>query len=493
MLNNPTKVLDEDDFASDSAIYPPSQQSAKAYVDALQAYVDALLGAQDAFLFKGVIDCSANPNYPAADAGHTYKVSVAGKIGGASGVTVEAGDTLYCITDSSASGNHATVGANWVVVQQNIDGAVTGPTSTTDNEFMLADGASGKIIKGSGLSFIDEDDMASDSATAIPSQQSVKAYVDANAGGGGSLSDTDRQNILLDRIYQAKSFGSYRRVLSAIAIGFADSSGIASGSSSNYSVDTSGKRLTQTASAGSWISGGTPTMPLGGTAANINDNTSGTTATTGAIGNLTAASVASRIIAKIDYGSNQTVTKISVVNFTQSSGSGTLYGVYYSTDGTNWTQLGTDHTYSGVSLSFDETGSVTARYIALVAPAVNFATITITMADLSGFGVGSTNNMTAVTTAQTADATAANVRVLMEIDDAVSPTLDTDLTVDVSCDGGSHWTAASLSSAGRGQAGRLVVETVDQACANTGTSIQARIKTLNNKSVPIHGVSLTWD
>jgi multidrug efflux pump subunit AcrA (membrane-fusion protein) len=32
---------------------------------------------------------------------------------------------------------------------------------------------------------IDEDNMSSNSATKIPTQQSVKAYVDANAGGGG--------------------------------------------------------------------------------------------------------------------------------------------------------------------------------------------------------------------------------------------------------------------------------------------------------------------
>lgn len=32
-------------------------------------------------LFKGGIDASANPNYPAADAGWTYKITVAGKIG----------------------------------------------------------------------------------------------------------------------------------------------------------------------------------------------------------------------------------------------------------------------------------------------------------------------------------------------------------------------------------------------------------------------------
>lgn len=36
---------------------------------------------------------------------------------------------------------------------------------------------------------IDEDDMSSDSATMVPTQQSVKAYVDANADGGGGLSN----------------------------------------------------------------------------------------------------------------------------------------------------------------------------------------------------------------------------------------------------------------------------------------------------------------
>lgn len=35
--------------------------------------------------------------------------------------------------------------------------------------------------------FIDEDDMHSDSATKVPSQKSVKKYVDDNAGGGGDF------------------------------------------------------------------------------------------------------------------------------------------------------------------------------------------------------------------------------------------------------------------------------------------------------------------
>lgn len=92
---------------------------------AVKAYVDGIVAAQDAMVFKGVIDCSTNPNYPAADRGWTYRVSVAGKIGGASGVNVQVGDILICLTDGTPSGDQATVGANWSIIQANIDGALT--------------------------------------------------------------------------------------------------------------------------------------------------------------------------------------------------------------------------------------------------------------------------------------------------------------------------------------------------------------------------------
>jgi hypothetical protein len=112
----------------------------------VQGAVNAIIAAADAMVFKGVIDCSTNPNYPAADRGWTYKVSVAGKIGGASGVNVEAGDTLLCLTDGTASGDHATVGAQWNVTQTNLDGAVIGPASSVDGYFALFSGTSGKLL-----------------------------------------------------------------------------------------------------------------------------------------------------------------------------------------------------------------------------------------------------------------------------------------------------------------------------------------------------------
>lgn len=105
-------------LAANSDTIIPSQK-------AIKAYVDGLIAANDAMVFKGVINASTNPNYPAADAGHTYRISVAGKIGGASGTNVEVGDMLLCTVDGTAAGTQATVGANWAIIQTNIDGALT--------------------------------------------------------------------------------------------------------------------------------------------------------------------------------------------------------------------------------------------------------------------------------------------------------------------------------------------------------------------------------
>lgn len=115
-----------------------------------KTYVDSILGDNNALTYQGVIDCAADPNYPAADAGDLYVVSVAGHIGGASGPVVEIGDWLLCNTDSSAGGTHAVVGAEWNIVQTNIDGAVTGPATSTAGYFAIWDGTTGQLLQDGG-------------------------------------------------------------------------------------------------------------------------------------------------------------------------------------------------------------------------------------------------------------------------------------------------------------------------------------------------------
>lgn len=77
--------------------------------------------AAGAMIYKGAINASTNPNYPAATQGETWAISVAGKIGGASGVVVEIGDVIVCKT-TAVTGNHATVGTSWTILQSNISG-----------------------------------------------------------------------------------------------------------------------------------------------------------------------------------------------------------------------------------------------------------------------------------------------------------------------------------------------------------------------------------
>lgn len=143
--------------------------------NAVKAYADALIGANDAMVFKGVIDASANPNYPASNRGDTYRISVAGKIGGGSGPNVEVGDLIIALTDGTAAGTHASVGAQWNIVQSNIDGAVTGPASATSANLTSFNGTSGKIVQDSGFS-ASNSAIGAGSATILPTSAQVVAY-----------------------------------------------------------------------------------------------------------------------------------------------------------------------------------------------------------------------------------------------------------------------------------------------------------------------------
>lgn len=101
-------------LAANSDVRVATQKALKTYVD------NAVTGLLD---FKGSTDASGNPNYPAALKGDSYFVSVAGKVGGASGKSVEIGD-LYVASADNAGGTEASVGTSWFVMEHNLVGAV---------------------------------------------------------------------------------------------------------------------------------------------------------------------------------------------------------------------------------------------------------------------------------------------------------------------------------------------------------------------------------
>lgn len=117
---------------------------------AVKSYVDAALGANDAMVYKGVLEATSAGIYtPAADCGDTYKVSAKGKI---NGINVEIGDMFICTADGTSaatSTNVTTVSQNWNIIQANIDGALIKSGTYTNAHVLVADGTTGKV-KDSG-------------------------------------------------------------------------------------------------------------------------------------------------------------------------------------------------------------------------------------------------------------------------------------------------------------------------------------------------------
>lgn len=188
----PSSYLDTDGtLAANSDTKVPSQKAVKTYAD-------ALIAANDAMQYKGAIDCSTNPNYPAASAGHAYKISVAGKIGGASGLSVEAGDLILCIADNTSAGTQAAVGAYWDVVQVNIDGAVVGPASSTDGHVATFDGITGKLIKDSGVTLGDSASKSVGSTSGTVCAGDDSRLSDARTPTSHSHAESDITNLTTD-------------------------------------------------------------------------------------------------------------------------------------------------------------------------------------------------------------------------------------------------------------------------------------------------------
>lgn len=105
-------------------------------------YVDRLVAGLNEFTV-GIVD-SSTP-LPATDytVGQTFRVAEAGTY---AGQECETGDLIIVIKDYAAEG---ASNADFLVVQANVDGAVTGPDASTDANIVVFDGTTGRKIKDS--------------------------------------------------------------------------------------------------------------------------------------------------------------------------------------------------------------------------------------------------------------------------------------------------------------------------------------------------------
>src|SRR6056300_1213284 len=210
-------ILDEDAMGSDSATAPATQQSIKAYVDAQVTASDLDFqgdsgGALSIDLDSEVLDIAGGTGIDTTGSGNTLTVAIDSTVATLAGtqtftnktfdangtgnsisnieVADFAGSAIINVSETLASNDSdtalVTAGAiiDYVDAQ---DANIASDTLTFTNKTIDANGTGNNITNidsGNFLSgfFKDEDDLSSDSATSVASQQSIKAYVDAEVG-----------------------------------------------------------------------------------------------------------------------------------------------------------------------------------------------------------------------------------------------------------------------------------------------------------------------
>lgn len=146
-----------------------------ASTEFVERAVNAVLGANDAMVFKGIVDGSHALPVEGYHAGWTYKVTEAGTY---IGQVCEIGDMIVCVSDFDTT----AADVDWAVVQSNIDGAVTGPTASTSDNVAVFDGVTGKVIADSGIAKASVSD-----AVAKAHEHANKAELDAITATGAQI------------------------------------------------------------------------------------------------------------------------------------------------------------------------------------------------------------------------------------------------------------------------------------------------------------------
>lgn len=125
---------------------------------AVKSYVDGLISNLVSSA-PGVVDGDHPLPADGYKAGQTWRVALAGTY---AGQKCEVGDLIICIKDFNTQTNNS----DFMVVQANVDGAVTSTaTTSTVGEIVVFNAATGKVIKGSGVNISSLNDVISKAHT----------------------------------------------------------------------------------------------------------------------------------------------------------------------------------------------------------------------------------------------------------------------------------------------------------------------------------------
>jgi len=206
-------IKDEDDMSSDSASHLSTQQSIKAYVDSkvnTEETIEDFVGG----MVTGNTETGIAVTYEDSDGTLDFVVADTTVAGDSGSTGMTPGDTLTIAggtnVTTAMSGDTLTVTStdtNTQLTQEQVEDYVGGMLDGDETFITVAyDDTDGNI--DFTVPVKDEDNMASDSASYLATQQSIKAYVDDNtgatalddiaAGDAASILATSTGNITID-------------------------------------------------------------------------------------------------------------------------------------------------------------------------------------------------------------------------------------------------------------------------------------------------------
>ncbi|MBN30016.1 MAG: hypothetical protein CMB34_05070 [Euryarchaeota archaeon] len=101
-------------------------------------------------------------------------------------------------------------------------------------------------------------------------------------------------------------------------------------------------------------------------------------------------------------------------------------------------------------------------------------------------------NMTLINSGLTAATAPTRGRISVQAQFVESATINTDLTAEISRDGGTTYTAVTLTAGAVNSNFTMFSGEADISAQPSGTSMKYRVKTLNNKNIRVSGVVLRW-
>ena len=201
---NITAFVDEDNMASNSATLVPTQQSVKAYVDSQVTAQDLDFqadtgGALSIDLDSETLLLTGGTGIDTAGSGNEVTFNIDSTV-----ATLTGSQTLTNKTLTSPDVNTPDIDGG------TIDGTVIGGSSTAAGSFTSVNATSLDVagtVEFNGLSgtgavtvtdILDQDNMSSNSATALATQQSIKSYVDSQVTAQDLDVTTDGGTIAID-------------------------------------------------------------------------------------------------------------------------------------------------------------------------------------------------------------------------------------------------------------------------------------------------------